>query len=647
MKVDWRPLFTMDTSDERLVYLETKISSLLNQHMPLRPSKKCPSDRPWVTVQFKDLLIERHKAFKSGNTILYKQLRNKANRMNRSLRSAFYQSKVEELKCTNSKKWWNGVKQLTGQAITSGNELSGLANNLCDGDNTQLANLINEFFQSVSADLPKLDKSRLPPRSDHIPDKYIISVLDVEKQLMKLDISKAPGPDGIPTWILHDFPGILAPPVCSIFNASIREGHLPGLWKSATSRPIPKVSPPKQVEKDLRPISLTCILSKELETHVVRWMWELVKDKMDPYQFGSIKNCSTVHALIEILHEWFTGTDDSREKNFIHTVLVDYSKAFDRINPNMLLDKLNELDIPPFLVCWIGDFLSERTQRVKVGNSLSEELEVWGIVPQGTKLGIFLFLIMINNLSTQVATYKYVDDTTLFTITNDTNDSKLQQAVDDLVNWSAMNDMKINATKTKEMVISFSKVAPDIPGIVVEGITLERAETVKLLGVQISNDLSWGHHVDFIVKKAQSRLFCLNMLRRAKMRANDIIAIFCSKVRPILEYAAQVWHPGLTTEQAETIEAIQKRACSIAMPGVDYVCAIKELALPTLEERRVELCKSFFEKIQNPKDKLFRILPPIQDNIKNTRKHKKYALPKARTNRLKKSFLPYALSTFQ
>ena len=81
----------------------------------------------------------------------------------------------------------------------------------------------------VSADLPKLDKSRLPPRSDHIHDKYIISMLQVEKQLMKLDNSKAPGPDGIPTWILHDFPGILAPPVCSIFNVSIREGHLPGL----------------------------------------------------------------------------------------------------------------------------------------------------------------------------------------------------------------------------------------------------------------------------------------------------------------------------------------------------------------------------------------------------------------------------------
>ena len=89
--------------------------------------------------------------------------------------------------------------------------------------------MINRFFQSVSADLPKPDKSLLPPK-DHnelIPDQYIISVSDVEKQLMKVQISKVPGPDGIPNWVLHDFAGILASPVSAVYNSSIREGSLP------------------------------------------------------------------------------------------------------------------------------------------------------------------------------------------------------------------------------------------------------------------------------------------------------------------------------------------------------------------------------------------------------------------------------------
>ena len=93
------------------------------------------------------------------------------------------------------------------------------------------------------------------------------------------------------------------------------------------------------------------------------------------------------------------------------------------------------------------------------------------------------------------------------------------------------------------------------------------------------------------------------------MRATDIIAIFCLKITPRLEYEAQVCHTGLTIKQAEATEAMQKRACSIAMPSVDTDCVIKELALLTLEERRVgDICKFFFEKIQTTKAKLFRIL---------------------------------------
>ena len=91
---------------------------------------------------------------------------------------------------------------------------------------------------------------------------------------------------------------------------------------------------------------------------------------MDPYQFGAISKCSTVHALIELCNDWYASTDDSREKNYVHTVLIDYSKAFDRINPNILIQKLQQFDIPPFLLKWIFDFLSDRTQSVRVGDAM-------------------------------------------------------------------------------------------------------------------------------------------------------------------------------------------------------------------------------------------------------------------------------------
>ena len=101
------------------------------------------------------------------------------------------------------------------------------------------------------------------------------------------------------------------------------QAKLPTIWKSAMTCPIPKVNPSKAIEKDLRTILLTCILSKELETHPVNWLQEIVLPHIDQFQFGAMARCSTVHVLVEMCHDWFRVTDSSKDMNFVHTVLVD------------------------------------------------------------------------------------------------------------------------------------------------------------------------------------------------------------------------------------------------------------------------------------------------------------------------------------
>ena len=105
-----------------------------------------------------------------------------ANRVNKN--------QPEELKATNSKNWWNGIKKIRGGSLSIKDSLAGLTNDLCGGDIKKMADMINFFFHSTSVDLPKPDKARLDPLNPngHIPDKYIISVSDVEKQLMHLNI---------------------------------------------------------------------------------------------------------------------------------------------------------------------------------------------------------------------------------------------------------------------------------------------------------------------------------------------------------------------------------------------------------------------------------------------------------------------------
>ena len=117
---------------------------------------------------------------------------------------------------------------------------------------------------------PRLDQARHFPLNpnDHITNKYIIPVSDVEEQLIHPNFRKVPVQDNLPNWVLYELPGVLALPICAIVNCSMRK--LPGLWKSATTCPISKKTPARAVETDLRPISLTCILPKELERPVLR-----------------------------------------------------------------------------------------------------------------------------------------------------------------------------------------------------------------------------------------------------------------------------------------------------------------------------------------------------------------------------------------
>ena len=143
----------------------------------------------------------------------------------------------------------------------------------------------------------------------------------------------------------------------------------------------------KDLKKDLRPISLTPCVSKVVEGFLVEdYVKPAILKVVDPNQYGTIPNSSTTIALINMLHHWFLGTDGNGST--IRTILFDYRKAFDLIDHGILIDKLSRLELPPSVINWIIDFLTDRFQRVKLADDCFSE---WGSVPagvpQGTKLG--------------------------------------------------------------------------------------------------------------------------------------------------------------------------------------------------------------------------------------------------------------------
>ena len=149
----------------------------------------------------------------------------------------------------------------------------------------------------------------------------------------------------------------------------------------------------------------------------------------------------------------------------------------------------------------------DRQMKVSIVGQDSDWLSPNGGVPQGTKLGDLLFIILINDLNPPVPTAKFVDDTTIHECFSDPNDSSLQVATDAILTWSSNNEMQLNAAKTKEMLISFKRQNEPIPNIKIDGHQIERVTEAKLLGVNISSNLSWNTHIDSISIKASQRTF--------------------------------------------------------------------------------------------------------------------------------------------
>ena len=298
--------------------------------------------------------------------------------------------------------------------------------------------------------------------------------------------------------------------------------------------PVPKQKPVKNVSKHLGPISLTPLLSKIAEEFIVE---EFVKPSVmaviDDNQFGTVPKSSTTQALISMIHAWSNHTD--RNGSTVGVVLFDFRKAFDLIDHCILAGKLKNLDLPSGIVSWITDFLKDRKQRVKLSQECFSE---WGTagVPQGTKLGPWLFMVMINDLNLgNLDLWKFVDDMTTAEPVPNNGVSKIQDSVDDLVNKSSACRFQLNVPKCKELRISFAKTEPKFDPIVVNSKPLEIVETAKVLGLNISCDLKWNAHLSEVLKKGASRLYFLRQLKRSNIATKDLFSFYLVCVRPITE----------------------------------------------------------------------------------------------------------------
>ena len=241
-----------------------------------------------------------------------------------------------------------------------------------------------------------------------------------------------------------------------------------------------------------------------------------------------------------------------------HYTLISTHKK----NKSKKKNNLKSLNLPVSIVNWVIDFLSDRQQQIKlVEECFSEWNSVPSGIPQATKLGPWLFVIIINDLNIRNASlWKYVDVMTVSETIPKGAMSYTQLVVDEVVEWSRLNRLQVNTDKCKELRTSFAKNKPDLPPLMACGITLEVVESAKLLDVTITSNLTWKLHVAEVIKKTSKCLYFLLQLKPAHAPKSDLAIFHTSCVRSVYDYAVQVFYSSLPLYLINDLERVQKRA---------------------------------------------------------------------------------------
>lgn len=368
-----------------------------------------------------------------------------------------------------------------------------------DDFNLHFSNICNTTLQTIDdtsvhpSDL--LVKAPKPPFSFFMPP---ITAQEVKEAIFNLKNSA-----GLDYYCLNSFmikasQESLIEPLTVLFNKCVNEGVWPDSFKITKIFPLHKKGD-LNCPDNFRPIAIVPIISKIFEIIIKRNLSSYCETKhiFSDSQFGFRKNRSTLKALLSMVEVIVDGFDEGLHSN---ATMCDLSKAFDCVNTQILLHKLEYYGIRGNVLKLFSSYLSNRKQYVSLNGTESGLLQVENGVPQGSVLGPILFLLYINDLPYSVGDSSciiFADDTTLITKGDDSNSGSLQLAK----NWFTANKLKLNETKTQHINFTTDKWAP-------------KSES-KVLGLILDTRLEWSPHIDYLCSKLSSQIFCLKQLSRS------------------------------------------------------------------------------------------------------------------------------------
>ena len=406
----------------------------------------------------------------------------------------------------------------------------------------ETANVLADFYATVYA--PKesvVTASTQVILSESVLDDLLFDPVVIANKLRSLRRNASPGIDGITPLLLQKCVEPLSYPLAQLFSNSLLSGTVPADWKCAVISPIYKGGI-RSDAANYRPVSLLPVISKVMERVVSDALKTHLESQhlISKAQHGFRSHHSCLTNLLFTLNDWTKMVDEGCG---VHACYIDISKAFDRVNHAILLQKLQTHGVAGKVLNWLCDYLTGRSAQVRVDGSLSRKIAATSGVPQGSVLGPILFLIFMNDLPqlAKCSITLFADDIKLWTSIKCIEDcSGLQSDLDALHEWSLQNRLPFNFRKCKMLNLGKQFNYTYKLG----SHTLGWTDSEKDLGVWICGSLKSSLQCRSVYNRA-SRL--LGMLRRTFCRftTGTVQMVINTYIRPTMEYAIQAWAPWL------------------------------------------------------------------------------------------------------
>ena len=357
---------------------------------------------------------------------------------------------------------------------------------------------------------------------------------------------------------------ILSPILVNIFNNSLRNGIFPTRLKVAKVIPIFK-SGDRTLPENYRPVSILCSLSKVFESVMYERLLNhlTVHNIIIPQQFGFRRKLSPQMALVSLI-EKLTHSLDMNE--YAVGIFLDLSKAFDSMNHQILLRKLEHYGVRGVYLAWFESYLRNRIQCVEVNNCKSNSILINTGVPQGSILGPLLFLLSINDIvhcSRLLAFVLFADDCNAINSNSNLRDLIISTNIElhALGTWFIANKFAVNMKKTHFMLLCGMKVVDIEVELFLYGKVLKQEITTKFLGVFIDKNLNWRVHINHIRTKI-SKIIGIIYHSRSCLSLNSLKLLYNSLIYPYLQYGILVWG-NASNVHLNKLFVTQKRAIRV------------------------------------------------------------------------------------